>query len=77
MISYALLHHSLLALTLLSGKHVLPTPYAVVKTIFDDPGYSLWPALARTAGEAGLGLCWGNLIAFGLAFVFILVLCLD
>lgn len=63
----------LLALTLLSGKHVLPTPSSVVATIFNDPGYSLWPALQRTATEAGLGFLWGNLIALALAFIFVMV----
>jgi ABC-type nitrate/sulfonate/bicarbonate transport system permease component len=63
----------LLALTVLAGKHVLPTPNSVVVTIFHDPGYDLWPALARTATEAGLGFLWGNLIALFLAFVFVLV----
>jgi ABC-type nitrate/sulfonate/bicarbonate transport system permease component len=62
----------LLALTVLAHKHVLPRPDIVVKTIFDDPGYSLWPALARTATEAGLGFLWGNAIALGLAGVFVL-----
>src|ERR1700734_542734 len=62
----------LLALTLLAHKHVLPTPTSVVVTIFDDPTYSLAPALARTATEAGLGFLWGNLIALTLAFLFVL-----
>lgn len=64
---------SLLALTILSGKHVLPTPWNVLVTIFHDPGYSLGPALARTAEEAGLGFLWGNAIALVLALVFVLV----
>lgn len=63
----------LLSLTLLAHKGVLPTPWTVGKTIFDDPGYSLWPALVRTSGEAGLGFLWGNAIALSLAFLFILV----
>src|SRR5216684_1134477 len=63
----------LLALTVLSGKHVLPTPNSVVATIFHDPNYSIWPALGRTATEAGLGFLWGNLIALFLAFIFVLV----
>lgn len=62
----------LLALTLLSGKHVLPTPNSVVVTIFHDPGYSLWPAIVRTGTEAGLGFLWGNLIALALAFIFVI-----
>ncbi len=64
---------SVLALTVLAHKHVLPTPWEVVKTIFDDPGYDLWPGLARTATEAGLGFLWGNLIALSLAALFVLV----
>ena len=63
----------LLALTVLANKHVLPTPNAVLMTIFNDPGYSLWPALQRTATEAALGYLWGNLIALALAFLFVLV----
>jgi ABC-type nitrate/sulfonate/bicarbonate transport system permease component len=62
----------LLALTVLAHKHVLPTPTSVVATIFNDPGYSLAPALGRTATEAGLGFLWGNLIALGLAILFVL-----
>jgi len=62
----------LLALTLLANKHVLPTPTSVVATIFNDPSYSLAPALARTATEAGLGFLWGNLIALAFAFLFVL-----
>ncbi len=62
----------LLSITLLSGKHVLPTPYSVIATIFNDPGYSLWPALTRTATEAGLGFLWGNLIALSLALIFVI-----
>lgn len=62
-----------LSITVLSHKGVLPTPWTVLKTIFDDPGYSMWPAIGRTAGEAGLGFVWGNLIALALALLFILV----
>jgi ABC-type nitrate/sulfonate/bicarbonate transport system permease component len=63
----------LLALTVLAHKHVLPAPNTVIETIFHDPGYSLAPALGRTASEAGLGFLWGNLIALTLAFLFMLV----
>jgi ABC-type nitrate/sulfonate/bicarbonate transport system permease component len=62
----------LLALTVLANKHVLPRPDVVIKTIFDDPGYNVLPALARTATEAGLGFLWGNVIALTLAGLFIL-----
>jgi len=61
-----------LALTVFANKHVLPRPDIVVKTVFDDPGYSLWPALGRTATEAGLGFLWGNGIALALAGIFVL-----
>lgn len=62
-----------LAVTVLAGKHVLPTPFAVVKTVFDDPGFDLWPALGTTAGEAGLGFLWGNAVAIVLALAFVQV----
>jgi ABC-type nitrate/sulfonate/bicarbonate transport system permease component len=63
----------LCAVTVLSNKHVLPTPGATLVTIFHDPGYSLLPALGRTATEAGLGFLWGNAIALVLAIIFVLV----
>lgn len=62
-----------LAVTVLAHKGVLPTPWTVVKTVFDDPGYSMWPAVVRTSVEAALGFFWGNLIALALALMFILI----
>ena len=67
----------LLALTVLAHKHVLPTPNSVVATIFHDPTYALWPALATTAGEAALGFLWGNAIALSLALAFVMVPLLE
>lgn len=67
----------LLALTVLAHKHVLPTPNSVVATIFHDPNYALWPALATTAGEAGLGFLWGNAVALFLALAFVMVPVLE
>jgi ABC-type nitrate/sulfonate/bicarbonate transport system permease component len=61
------------AFTLFAHKHVLPTPGSVLITIFDDPGYSVLPALARTATEAGLGYLWGNTIALALALLFVIL----
>jgi ABC-type nitrate/sulfonate/bicarbonate transport system permease component len=61
----------LLAVTLLTHKHLLPRPDIVIKTVFYDPGYSMWPALGRTATEAGLGFLWGNAIALLLAALFV------
>ncbi|HWD24521.1 MAG TPA: ABC transporter permease subunit [Acidimicrobiales bacterium] len=61
----------LLAVTFLAHKHVLPRPDVVIKTVFYDPGYSVWPALGRTATEAGFGFLWGNAIALFLAGLFV------
>jgi ABC-type nitrate/sulfonate/bicarbonate transport system permease component len=55
------------------GRHVIPTPQAVIATIFHDPGYSVWANLGVTAPEAGLGWLSGNLVALALAGLFILL----
>jgi len=67
----------LLAVTWFANKHVLPTPGAVLVTVFHDPGYAVAPAIARTASEAGLGYLWGNAVALFLALAFVLVPLLE
>lgn len=63
----------ILALVTFPDTHVIPTPQAVLVTIFQDPGYSVWTNARVTATEAALGWLWGNVIALGLAGLVVLV----
>lgn len=66
-----------IALTWLSGQHVLPTPQDAVITVFHHPGFALWPNVATTVEEAGLGFVWGNAVALILALGFVQVPLLE
>jgi ABC-type nitrate/sulfonate/bicarbonate transport system permease component len=67
-----LLVWELLALTVFAGKHSVPTPVGVVRSMWADR--SLYADNAPTTlREAGLGYLWGNLAALGLAAIVSLV----
>lgn len=61
----------LLAYTVFGSDHLVPSPQQAVVTVFHDPGFSLWPNVQTTLGEAATGFVWGNLIAIGLALAFV------
>jgi ABC-type nitrate/sulfonate/bicarbonate transport system permease component len=64
-----LLLWELLAVTVLDTGHVLPTPIAVAKQIWDDRDF--YPLhLSKTASEAARGWLIGNGLAIGLAVLF-------
>jgi len=67
----------ILALVTFPKTHIIPTPQAVLVTMFHDPGYSVWQNAATTAEEAALGWLWGNLIALFLAGAFLLAPILE
>lgn len=61
----------LVAVTIASGHHVVPTPTAVVATLVRDRFYAA--SLVTTLWEAARGFFWGNLAALALAGVCVLV----
>ncbi len=67
----------ILAVVTFPKTHIIPTPQAVLVTMFHDPGYSVWQNALTTAGEAALGWLWGNLIALFLAGLFLLAPILE
>lgn len=76
-IGAAIILWEILALVTFPGTHVIPTPGAVLVTVFHDPGYSVWANARVTATEAALGWLWGNVIAMGLALLVLLVPILE
>jgi ABC-type nitrate/sulfonate/bicarbonate transport system permease component len=66
-----------LAYTVFGSNHLVPPPQAVLVTVFHDPGFSMWPNLTTTVGEAATGFVWGNAVAIGLALAFIQVPILE
>jgi len=67
----------ILAVVTFPKTHIIPTPQAVLVTMFHDPGYSVWENAGVTAEEAALGWFWGNLIALSLAGMFLLAPVLE
>ncbi|RZS91700.1 ABC-type nitrate/sulfonate/bicarbonate transport system permease component [Motilibacter rhizosphaerae] len=59
------------AAALASGRHVVPPPFDVVRTLVQDRFYGA--SLRTTAWEGLRGYVWGNLVAFLLAVVCVLV----
>ncbi|WP_019634180.1 ABC transporter permease [Actinomadura atramentaria] len=63
----------LLAVTVFSGGHAVPTPQGVVRTLAAD-GWSFYgPHLRGTGSEALRGFLWGNALAIGMALLVVLV----
>lgn len=63
----------LLAVTVLANGRSVPTPWAVVRSIFSDGWAFYGPNVEVTVEEAARGFLWGNLAAIGLALVVLLV----
>ncbi|MCD0451519.1 ABC transporter permease subunit [Actinocorallia sp. API 0066] len=61
------------AASLLVPGDAVPTPLATFRTLIEDGWGFYWPHLEGTGWEALRGFVWGNLIAFGLALLVILV----
>ena len=57
---------------LLTSKKVLPTPVAVARQMWNDRTFYT-PHIKATLAEAAQGWLWGNLLAIGVAVVFVLV----
>ena len=62
----------LLALGPFRGTRILPTPVAVARQMWDDRTF-YGPHIHTTLVEAVQGYLWGNLLAIGLACVFVLI----
>lgn len=59
----------LVAVTVLSASHLVPTPGDVARQLTDDRA-SYVPNVTTTLREAAIGYVWGNLIAIALALLF-------
>ena len=66
-----------LALTVLDKGNAVPTPVAVAKQFTKDGWSFYWPLIKGTSWEALRGYFWGNLLAFSLAIVVILLPALE
>jgi ABC-type nitrate/sulfonate/bicarbonate transport system permease component len=60
----------LLAVFVFAGKHVMPTPVGLVEGLWDNWSL-LWVNAGTTVSEAAQGWLWGNVLAIGLALVFV------
>ena len=60
----------LLAVFVFEGKHIMPTPIGVLEGLWDNRTL-LWENAGVTLAEAGQGWLWGNVLAVGLALVFV------
>jgi ABC-type nitrate/sulfonate/bicarbonate transport system permease component len=60
----------LLAVFVFAGKHVMPTPVGLVEGLWDNRSL-LWVNAGTTVSEAAQGWLWGNVLAIGLALVFV------
>lgn len=59
-------------------NHAVPSPYQVVVELFDDLKTGVfWKAIGNTGKAALWGFLWGNIIAFVLAFLVLIVPILD
>ncbi len=65
-----LLVWELLAVFVFAGKHVMPTPVGLVEGLWDNRSL-LWVNAGTTVSEAAQGWLWGNVLAIGLALVFV------
>lgn len=64
---------TILASTVFGVGDGIPTPWAILAKMVDDGWSFYWPNINQTLGEAGKGYIAGNLIAFALALMVILV----
>jgi ABC-type nitrate/sulfonate/bicarbonate transport system permease component len=68
---------ALLSTTVVSTADGVPTPWAVVASVFDDGWTFYSPHIGQTAGEALTGYLIGNGLALGLAVLVLLVPVLE
>jgi len=61
----------LFAVFVFNGKHVMPTPLGLLEGLWDNKTL-LWENAGITLSEAGQGYLWGNLLAIGLALIFVI-----
>jgi ABC-type nitrate/sulfonate/bicarbonate transport system permease component len=66
----------LLARTVLASSHILPTPFDVARQMWHDRSFYR-PHIETTVREAAIGYFWGNLLAIGLAVLFVQVPLLE
>ncbi len=64
---------TLIALTWLKNSHSVPTPAAVVRSLYDDGWTFYWQHIKQTGWEALRGYVIGNVLALLLAFIVMLV----
>jgi ABC-type nitrate/sulfonate/bicarbonate transport system permease component len=60
----------LIAATVLSGRHILPTPTSVLAQMWRDRGFYV-PHVRTTVREAAQGYLWGNVAGIGVAVLFL------
>jgi ABC-type nitrate/sulfonate/bicarbonate transport system permease component len=63
----------LLAVTVFSDNGAVPPPTAIVSQMADDGWDFYQPNISTTAREAALGWLWGNLLAVGVAALFVIL----
>ncbi|MEU1273883.1 ABC transporter permease subunit [Streptomyces sp. NPDC005799] len=68
---------SLLSTTVVGTADGVPTPWAVVASVFDDGWTFYGPHITQTVGEALTGYLLGNALAVGLAVLVLLVPVLE
>jgi ABC-type nitrate/sulfonate/bicarbonate transport system permease component len=64
---------TLIALTWLKNSHSVPTPAAVLRSLYDDGWSFYWPHIKQTGSEALRGYVIGNVLALLLAFLVVLI----
>jgi ABC-type nitrate/sulfonate/bicarbonate transport system permease component len=63
----------LLAVTVFSDNGAVPSPTAIVSQMVDDGWHFYQPNISTTAREAAVGWLWGNLLAVGVAALFVIL----
>jgi ABC-type nitrate/sulfonate/bicarbonate transport system permease component len=63
----------LLAMTVFSDNGAVPPPTAIVSQMVDDGWHFYQPNISTTAREAAVGWLWGNLLAVGVAALFVIL----
>jgi ABC-type nitrate/sulfonate/bicarbonate transport system permease component len=63
----------LLGVTVFSDNGAVPPPTAIVSQMVDDGWDFYQPNISTTAREAALGWLWGNLLAVGVAALFVIL----
>jgi sulfonate transport system permease protein len=71
-IAAVLIVWELLAVFVFEGKHIMPTPLGVITGLWDNRELLRLNA-GITIAEAAQGYLWGNLLAIGLALMFVLI----